>query len=161
MYKAIVFDAFHDKAMFHSALKVASFLNPPPVPSSPDYVGPDQVEATLAFSLISSSLKHCKYSPSALIFHHIALIHNALPTLRRMRHQQKVALADAPPCFFCTADQDSITHIYGLCPIVSEARSLFLTRHLLHVPSPFTLSHSFLSLPRDSALSAPHHVRSI
>jgi ribonuclease HI/exonuclease III len=156
VYKAIVFDTFHDKAFSHSSLKVASFLNPPPAPPPPEYPGPNPVDAADGLSLISSSLKQCKHSPSSLIFHHVALIHNALPTLRRMRHQNKIALVDVPACFFCAADQDSISHIYGPCGVVTEARMQFLTRHNLLAPSPFSLGHSFLSLPRDTPLSTPY-----
>src|ERR1700759_45180 len=32
VYKAIVYDNFHDKAFAHSAQKIAHFLNPPPSP---------------------------------------------------------------------------------------------------------------------------------
>jgi hypothetical protein len=131
----------------------------PALPPDPTAASPlDPVAASDGLTLISLSLKQCKHCPSSLLFHHIALIHNALPTLRRMRHQNKIALADVPSCFFCASDQDSIAHIYGPCHVVSEARSLFLSLHGLSSPSPFTLGHSFLFLPCTTPPPTPYTI---
>ena len=67
-----------------------------------------------------------------------------------------MALADVPACFFCASGQDSVLHIYSSCPVVNEARSQFLSRHGLPSPSPFTLGHSFLFLPRGTPLPASY-----
>src|SRR5947209_4596910 len=149
VYKAVVFDTFHDSAFEHSALKIATFLNPPACPCPPDSVPTDPIAAADGLSRISASLKQCKRLPSALILHHVALIHNALPTLRRMRHQNRVALSEVPACFFCGAGQDSIAHVYGPCTVIGEARALFFSRVGFPCPAPFTLGHSFLFSPLD------------
>lgn len=57
-----------------------------------------------------------------MFFHHLSLVNNALPTSRRMRHQNHIDVQDVATCFFCMKGEDSFSHE---CIVVSNARACF------------------------------------
>jgi len=123
----------------HCGEKISKYISP----CSPLIFSPFDI-----ISNISSNLSSIP-SPSFLLYHHFSLTNNALPTSRRLRHQNHIPVSDVAPCFFCGIDQDSFSHIYSDCVVVSNARSL-LFRQLDLDLSPFT--HIVPSTP----LPKPH-----
>ena len=127
LYDIILFDVFFDLSASHLANKLHTTLSPY-TPSPPDPL-------SLLFSL-SSALFSLSSVPPFLIFHHIYLINNALPTSRRTRHQLSIPLSSVSSCFFCGEYEDSYKHIYSSCYIISRARTLFLSSLRLPLPLP-------------------------
>lgn len=139
IYQAIVNDVFLPLCAMHCSEKIFVFISrnvsPPPPPDC-------------AFS-IASSLAHASHTaPASFLFHHFAFVNNALATSRRTRHQFAISISDVHTCFFCYKSEDSITHIFTSCMVVSAARAAFLSRFPSLPPcafvSPFPLAFSFL-----------------
>ena len=120
IYKCFVEDIYSDQVVTHYGNKFSSFLSaslsvPLPLPPSD------------LFYCISDNLLNIS-APSSLLLHHFLLIHNALPTSRRLRHMSNTSIDDVAPCFFCNKGQDSVTHMLTCCPVVNKARALFFNK---------------------------------
>jgi ribonuclease HI len=126
VYKIFIHDEYYEKAIMHCGEKILNYFSP----SSPNISPP------LLFASISSNLSSIS-SPSYMLFHHLSLVNNALPTSRRLRHQNHIAVQDVAPCFFCMKGQDSFSHIYSECVVVSNARVCFFRNLSLDI-SPFS-----------------------
>ena len=86
--------------------------------------------------------------------HHLLMLFWALPTDERLSKCEGLSFSDPRPfpsfysCYLCNTysthtPMDSIAHLYsGLCLVASSARSSFFK--LLHLPDPFSISHSLL-----------------
>lgn len=85
-------------------------------------------------------------APPHLLLHDFNLLHNALPTSRRMRHMSKIAIDDVQKCFFCGLDQDSLIHIYTYCRVVNSARISFFNSLSLDLSSFYSTLPPFLPL---------------
>ncbi len=85
-----------------------------------------------------------KKKTAFLLSHHFRFIHNALPTSRRLRHMFHTDVDGVACCFFCGTDQDSITHLFSACAVITKARSMFFEKFSLD-SSPFVPSPSLLS----------------
>ena len=135
VYRSIVADVFLEEATNHDRKKVfASLTSHQPFTDSEDAL----------FDAIVSNITNAKGVPPFVRFHQFTLIHNALATSRRMRHQNKLSLDQVPPCFFCGTEQDSLTHIYSSCVVVRTARAAFLSSLAPSCVLPLSLLSSFL-----------------
>ena len=125
-YKVIVEDVYLEDAVKHCNKKLSNFLsvNFAAAPSLPSIISPT---ASL-FDSISSNLRKVAHAPQRLLFHHMALVSNALATSRRRRHQDKLEPSEVAVCFYCGSGQDSLVHLYCYCPIVFAARKAFLAQ---------------------------------
>ena len=84
---------------------------------------------------------------------HFRLIMHALPTDHRRnfvgnRTPPKVRgpPSNPYPCFFCGEGPDRVTHIFGNCPVVAEAKRMANTHHNLP-NTPHSIAHSLLITP--------------
>ena len=121
VYQAVIEDVYLQEAVEHCSHKVGKFVlsNSPSDP-------PVNISSIESISTaLSSSSRLC---PPSFLFHHFSLIHNALATSRRMRHQNNLAVSAVPSCFFCSSSEDSLTHIYVDCVVVQRARLVFFQR---------------------------------
>ena len=139
-YKSIIADVFLTEAATELNKKITGFLSSvyPLIPFSDP------------LTIITSNLSKISFIPQFIIFFHVALINNALPTSRRMRHMNNVSVLNVHVCFFCGVEQDSLAHIFSICGVLNEARSLFLHSHnctILSSSVPFPLHISFLCIP--------------
>ena len=138
IYKIIIHDVYYEDTAIHCGGKFAKYIAPSSSLISPfDFV-----------SSISSRL-HASRAPNFLLLHHFSLINNALPTSRRLRHLSHTTVDNVALCFFCGRGQDSISHIYGDCVVISNARFVFFKKFDLDL-SPFFL---FSLVPSPSASS--------
>ena len=124
VYNIVILDVYHDKAARHCAAK----LHKAAAPSSPALPSPDALISSITSNLTSTRL------PPFLITHHLTLLNPALPTSRRLRHQNKVGIDAVPSCFFCGVGQDSYTHIFTECVSIAHARDHLF--HTLTLPPP-------------------------
>ena len=105
LYKVFISDTYLDIASSHLSSKIHRFIssspsNPLPPPST-------------WLNSLSSSMLSCP-APNFLRFHQFSLINNALPSSRRMRHQNKIAISNIPPCFFCVVKTRNLWSIFSL-----------------------------------------------
>lgn len=107
-----------------------------------------------SLSEISSNCLSIRSLPPYLSAFFLSLLSNALPTSRRLRHFQGRSVAQVDPCHYCNKYEDSISHLFSSCDIVSSAaRSLFSLCCLPLSFTPLSLSSIFLSV------SFPHDLR--
>ena len=121
VYQALVEDVYLQKAADHVGKKVSRFV----LNNSPSHLPPPLPECIESISKALSVA--ARTSPPSFLFHHFALINNALATSRRMRHQNGVQVVDVPRCFFCRTSDDSLVHLYTRCSVVHKARVDFFT----------------------------------
>ena len=146
IYKCIIQDVYLDQVVMHDSIKICKLL------SSPLSRSPPPLDT---FYNIVNNLRSHSF-PAFLIFHHYKLLHNALPTSRRLRHMTHTDVDQVSKCFFCGIGQDSIIHIYSNCSIINKARILFLKRFSLNT-SIFTPLPSFSApSPSPTCFSRPH-----
>ncbi len=146
IYNSLVDDVYVGDLVDYYSLKFSSSFK-----LSLSHLSPHDI-----FQCISDNMNSVS-APPFLLFHHFRLLHNALPTSRRIRHFSGTHVADVACCFFCGKDQDSIIHILSSCAVVNRARVLFLNKLSLDTslfdslssPSCFPpRSHLFPSLVR-------------
>ena len=134
-YKILVEDVYLDGAVTHCNGKLGRFLQKSFGPSPPPSPHSQPSQTSTLFSEVSSSLQKLSHAPQKLLLFQMALVSNALPTLRRRRHQDKISVSKVDRCFFCGSGQDSIVHLFSYCPVVSAARNTFLAQLGLKIAS--------------------------
>lgn len=132
VYQSIIEDVYFEEASQHCANKLTNFLTR--YQRAPSLLPDDLI------SNVSSNLALAKKLPQRILFHHFSLIQNALPTARRLRHQNKLSSDQVSSCHYCGEDQDSLTHLYSSCKIVSSARASFFSSPSTPISAPFAPS---------------------
>jgi hypothetical protein len=105
---------------------------------------PREARRSFLKSLQENQLLIGASTTSARSAHHFKMIHNALATERRTRHFDGTGVDDVHHCYFCKVGQDSMAHLYGMCPEVAEAWRINAKKRKIQLPGELSYPYALL-----------------